>query len=96
VGATETEASSFRRVRDSRLDDPVALDKMNAFHDAYVISIADFTGSKIVTYRIGPIHDEFLRPRAEIPSPSGADAIECGGALTLTGHAFQAVAGNVP
>jgi hypothetical protein len=96
VHATETAASTFRRVRDSRLDDPVAIDKMNAFHDAYVISIADFSSSKIVTYRIGPIHDEFLRPRAEIPSPSGPDAIECGGELSLTGRAFQVVAGNVP
>jgi hypothetical protein len=69
---------------------------MNAFHDAYVVSIADFSGGKIVTFRIGPIHDEFFRPRAEIPSPAGADAIECGGELALAGHSFQVVAGNVP
>jgi len=44
----------------------------------------------------GPIHDEFFRPRAEVPSPSGAEATECGGELSLTGHPFQVVAGNVP
>jgi hypothetical protein len=55
----------------------------------------NFTAGKVVTYRIGPIHDEFMRPRAEIPTPAN-DEIECGGELSVTGHAFQVVAGNVP
>jgi hypothetical protein len=58
--------------------------------------VGDFSAGKVVTCRVGPIHDEFFRPRAELPSPAGDDAIECGGKLQLTGHVFELVAGNVP
>jgi hypothetical protein len=94
--ATETETQVFRRLRDSRLEDPVGLDKINSFHDAYVISISDFTLKKVVTYRIGPMSAELVRPRQEIPAPSGEDSIECGGELDMAGHVFQVSSANVP
>jgi hypothetical protein len=96
VHATETGTQVFRRLRDSRLDDPVALDKINAFHDAYVISISDFSLKKVVTYRVGPMSGELVRPRQEIVAPSGEDSIECGGELDMAGHVFQVSSANVP
>jgi hypothetical protein len=94
--ATETEARIFRDLRDSRLDDPVGLDRINAFHDAYVISVSDFTTKKVVTYRVGPMSGQLVRPIEDIVAPSGVEAIECGGELEMAGHVFGASSANVP
>jgi hypothetical protein len=96
VHADDTGAEVFRRLRDSRLDDPVGLDRLNAFHDAYLISVSDLTLHKVVTYRIGPMSGQLVRPVEDLPAPDGADAIECGGELELGGHVFQVSAANVP
>src|SRR5262249_15272443 len=55
---TDTETKVFRKLRDSRLDDPVSIDRNNGFHSAYTISVSDFSSRKVVTYRIGPMHGE--------------------------------------
>jgi hypothetical protein len=89
-------AQVFRSLRDSRLDDPVHLDRNNAFHDTYLFSVSDFTSRQVVTYRIGPMSGQLVRPIEDLPPPSGAASIECGGELPMAGPVFQASGANVP
>jgi hypothetical protein len=86
----------IRSVRDSRLDDPVSLDRNNSFHDAYIFSVGNFTSRKVVTFRVGPMSGQLVRPVADIPPPDGNAAIECGGELEMAGPVFQLSGANIP
>jgi hypothetical protein len=71
-----SKAEVFRSLRDSRLDDPVSVDRNNAFHSAYIISVGDFSSRKVVTYRIGPLDGQLVRPIETLPPPDGAASID--------------------
>lgn len=86
-------SSVYRRFRDSRLSDPVAIEFVS---NAYVATIADFNGKKVVTYRFGPTPDDQLTPKRTIGmGPDGKDQVECGGEMAFPGKVFLLSSTNV-
>lgn len=81
----------YRRIRDQRLGDPVGLGVASR---ANILSVADFHGRKIVSFRIGTINDA----RNNKIYPVGGDGsvpYEFAGELPLSGHPFLVNSTNV-
>jgi len=83
-----------RRLRDSRLTDPVWAE-ISDTRGASVLSVADFKGGKVVNYLTAPINswDE------ELFGKLGADGkaeFECGGVQTMPGNPYMISGAEVP
>lgn len=81
----------FRRIRDARLGDPVALGMASR---ANILTVADFLGRKIVSFRIGTINDT----RNNRIYPVGGDGsvpYEYAGELAVPGYPFLVNSTNV-
>jgi len=87
------EATVFRRLRDSRLIDPVAIDFCSR---ANLISVADFKGRKVINYRIGPTYSDQLDQHKSFGAgPDGNSELECGGWMDFPGHVYDISTANV-
>ncbi|MBA3936039.1 MAG: hypothetical protein H0X38_01125 [Planctomycetes bacterium] len=93
IEITATGGECYRRFHDKRLIDPVHVQHMrtNSGNAAYIFTVCDFQGRKIVNYRVGPAHID----DQPIPIASGA-AIECTGWMEFPGSPFMVSADNVP
>jgi hypothetical protein len=81
----------FRRIRDARLSDPVGLGIASR---ANILTVADFLGRKIVSFRIGTINDT----RNNRVYPVGGDGsvpYEYAGELAVPGYPFAVNSTNV-
>jgi hypothetical protein len=100
VGVSDTAKTVFtveRTLRDSRLDDPVAVD---ACDRGPVVSVSDFTGKKLLNFRVGPTENNGGKPPANYGcGPGGADttctSFEFGGSFDLPGTPFFLGTSNV-
>lgn len=86
----------IRRLRDSRLTDPVAAEMAdNMGIEASIITVADFRGRKILNYRFGRVVFELQGGAIFGMGPTGTDTFECGGVLDFPGSPFCVSATNV-
>jgi len=93
VATTKTNSTIFRRFRDTRMGDPVDID---VGERAYVMTVADWKGKKVINYRFAPTPADHISPAQAFGM--GADGIadaECGGELTVMGAAFKVSSTNV-
>lgn len=96
VVTTENEARVYRRIRDSRLEDPVAM-VVNQMLWTTLVSIGDWSEKKVVNFRIGPISGEVSRPQMPIGAGAGGnDDFECGGTMRLPGNVYSLTITNTP
>ncbi len=85
-----------RRMRDSRLLDPVAAEMADTHGiEASIITVADFHGRKILNYRFGRIVFELQGGAIFGMGPLGTDEFECGGLMEFPGSPFCVSATNV-
>lgn len=83
----------FRTFRDARMSDPVDVD---VGEDAYIVTVADFAGHKVINYRFAPTPDHFNAAGVAFGlGPDGTAAAECGGELALQGAVFEISSTNV-
>jgi hypothetical protein len=100
VGVSDTAKTVFtveRTLRDSRLDDPVAVD---ASDRGPVVSVSDFTGKKLLNFRVGATENNGGKPPANYGcGAGGADtacaSFEFGGSFDLPGSPFFLGTSNV-
>ncbi len=93
-GAT---GSVYKRLKDATLVDPVAAED-NDTHgtESYVLTVADFGGRQIVSYRFGPV---ILHTNGGASFGMGSDGkadFELGGTFAVAGRPFQFSSANVP
>jgi hypothetical protein len=78
-------------IRDSRMGDPVAV---STAERGPILTVADFAGKKILSFRIGPIVD--VRNQVTYGAgPDGTDEFEFAGELALAGRPFLVGSANV-
>lgn len=78
-------------IRDSRMDDPVAV---STAERGPILIVADFAGKKILSFRIGPIVD--VRNKVTHGAgPDGTDEFEFAGELPIAGRPFLVGSTNV-
>jgi hypothetical protein len=98
IGASDkTTLKSLRTLRDVRFDDPVVVD---ASDRGPVVTIGDFTGEKLLNYRVGATEGNGGKPPSNYGcGPDGASAdcadFEFGGAFSLPGAPFFVGTTNV-
>ncbi len=86
----------IRRLRDSRLLDPVAVEMADTHGiDASLITVADFAGRKILNYRFSSVTFLLQGGATFGMGPQGGDEFECGGVLDFPGSPFCISATNV-
>lgn len=98
-----TTGSVVRTLQDQRLADPIAAeDTENNGSEAYILSVADYTGRKLHNYRYGPVVMYSYSISCQPPNgcgmgASGTDPFEYGGSYDdLPGRPFQVVSANIP
>ena len=79
-----------RKLRDARIGDPVVVDVNDR---GPVVTVGDFDGKKLTTFRVGPTENNAGKPPANYGcGMGGADAMcasfECGGELSLPGAVY--------
>lgn len=84
------EGKVYRRIRDSRMGDPVAV---SVAVRGNIVSVADFAGKKILSFRIGTLKD-FRNDVEYLPLGEG-DAYEFTGELPFAGNPFLLNSTNV-
>ncbi len=93
VTSDETSGKIFRRFSDTRLGDPVDID---IGERAYVMTVADFAGKAVVTYRFAPTPSDHVTPAQSFGmGKDGAADAECGEVLKIEGHPFKTSSTNV-
>jgi|GEM_PF-1873931 len=80
----------YRSIRDSRLGDPVAVGVASRGN---IVTVADFRGKKLVSFRIGTIHDD--RNNKVYPPGDPSYDYEFAGELPLSGCPFMVNSTNV-
>jgi len=81
----------YRRLRDSRLNDPVAIGVASRGN---IVTVADFGGRKLVNFRVGAIIDS-RNGRTYAPGGDGTYNYEYAGDLSLPGAPFLVNSTNV-
>lgn len=97
VSVGEASVEVTRRLRDTRLHDPVRVD---ANDRGPVVTIADFHGKQLVTFRIGRTENNGRKPPADYGCGEGGRdgecaAFECGGVLPIAGMPYFVGTTNV-
>lgn len=88
--------SVFKRLRDSRLVDPVFVEHADTHGvETSLITVADFNGRKIVNYRWTPVVYATQGGAVFGIGQNGNDEFECGGTLDFPGTPFCISASNV-
>jgi hypothetical protein len=80
----------FRRIQDTRMNDPVAV---SVSIRGNIVTVADFSGKKLLNFRIGTLHDT-LNDKV-YPPGDPAYSFEFGGELPLLGSPFLVNTANV-
>jgi hypothetical protein len=89
----------WRRLRDSRLQDPVDVENsITGFIPCFIVTVCDFKGRQILNYRYGPIHTpDYQKPVFTFGvGPDGKSEIECDGWVECPGYPFRLTSSNVP
>jgi hypothetical protein len=81
----------YRRIRDMRMGDPVAVGVASRGN---VITVADYQGRKLIGFRIGTLNDA-RNNRSYPPLGDGTDKYEFTGELSLPGNPFMVNSTNV-
>ena len=100
VEITPNKVDVYRRLRDSRMLDPVWCQqtRINSPDGAYLLTVTDFKGRKVLNYRIG---DASIKGK-KIPIPEPKDSkgekgeVEFTGAMDFPGFPFRVNSDNVP
>ncbi len=83
--------SVYQTIRDQRMADPVAV---SSAVRGPVITVADFGGKKLLSFRIGAINDT-RNHKVYGAGPTGTDPFELAGMLPVPGRPFLVGSGNV-
>src|SRR5262249_14862118 len=91
----------WKRLRDSRLEDPVDVENsITGFIACFLVTVSDFKGKKIFNYRYGPIsawEPDYKKVHATYGvGPDGKSEFECNGWVDVAGHPFRLTSSNVP
>jgi hypothetical protein len=81
----------YRRIRDARMGDPVAVSVASRGN---IVTVADFAGKKILSFRIGTLKDA-RNGLTYPPLGDGSEAYEFAGELPLAGSPFLVNSTNV-
>ena len=81
----------YRRIRDVRMSDPVAVSVANRGN---IITVADFQGRKLLSFRIGTLKDN-RNKKVYPPLGDGIEKYEFAGELFLPGAPFLVNSTNV-
>lgn len=84
------EGTVFRRIRDKRMGDPVAV---SVAIRGYILTVADFEGKKILSFRIGGMTDRFGTYYGA--GEDGKAEFELGGEMPVPGKPFLVGSSNV-
>ncbi len=97
VNLAGTTASVYKTLRDTRMTDPVWVeDNDNHGTESYLVTVADYSGKKVLNYRYGPV---IFHTNGGARYGMGADGqalFEFGGMYSVAGHPFQVSGTNVP
>jgi hypothetical protein len=92
----EKEASVVRKLRDSRMIDPVHVEVSDTHGiETAIITVADFKGRKIINYRYSELRFATQGGQKFGMGLDGKDEYECGGVLDFPGSPFCISATNV-
>jgi len=89
----------WKRLRDSRLQDPVDVENsVTGFIACYLVTVCDFKGKQILNYRYGAIHTpDYQKPVFTFGvGADGKSEAEFDGGVEIPGHAFRLTSANVP
>ena len=94
VEITKSGVEVYRRLRDSRIVDPVNCQqtRINSPDGAYLVTIADFKGRKLLNYRVGDAQIDGKK----FPISDGKSEVEFTGAMEFPGFPFRICSDNVP
>lgn len=96
VKYTDKGAEVVRKLRDSRLIDPVWVEVSDTHGiETSIITVADFKGRKIINYRYSPVVFATQGGAKFGIGPDGKDEFECGGVMEFPGAPFVVSASNV-
>lgn len=84
------QANVYRKITDKRMNDPVAVSVTGR---GYIVTVADFSGKKILSFRVGSIVDRANRVYG--CGPEGKDPYEFTGELSFGGNPFSVNSANV-
>jgi hypothetical protein len=82
----------FRRIRDARMGDPVAV---SVAIRGNILTVADYAGKKLLSFRVGKLVDPDDSTLVYGCGPSGQDDYEFAGELSLPGSPFLVGTTNV-
>jgi hypothetical protein len=86
----------YRRLRDSRLLDPVHVEVAdNHGTCSYILSVTDFKGRKLLNYRWGPVIFHTNTRKSFGVGADGMAEFECAGIMELPGYPYRVCASNV-
>jgi hypothetical protein len=86
----------YRRLRDSRLLDPVHVEVAdNHGTCSYILSVTDFRGRKLLNYRWGPVIFHTNTAKSFGVGADGMAEFECAGIMELPGFPYRVCASNV-
>ncbi|MGD0094447.1 MAG: hypothetical protein ABSE73_31450, partial [Planctomycetota bacterium] len=86
----------YKRLRDSRLSDPVHAEMADTHGtESYILTVADFKGRKIINYRFGPVVFHTNGGARFDMGSDGKAEFECGGIMEFAGHPYRICTTNV-
>jgi hypothetical protein len=80
----------YRRIKDQRMGDPVAV---SVAYRGYIVSVADYSGRKLLSFRVGPITDR--QNRTYGCGADGKAAWEFAGEMGFSGNPIAVNTANV-
>ena len=96
IRTTGNTSTVIRRLRDQRLLDPVYCEVAETHGiETAIVTVCDFTGSKVLNYRFGQAHFVTNGGARFGMGKDGTDEFECGGWLEFPGPPFAICATNV-
>lgn len=94
ISTTASAGMVTRRLQDTRMTDPVVIN-VNTFAYANIVSVGDWSGQKVINYRIGATDAQLVRPGTAFPIGGGGE-FECGGETPVAGNVYRLSFANVP
>lgn len=93
---SENGGQIIRRLRDSRMEDPVCVEQADTHGtDTQIITVADFKGRKIINYRFDDIVFTTNGGARFGMGPDGKAEFECGGVMSFPGNPYCVSSTNV-
>ncbi|RYZ66032.1 MAG: hypothetical protein EOP08_05720 [Proteobacteria bacterium] len=84
-----------KRISEGRMTDPISV--YDSTRSKYVLTIADYTGRRVLSYRYGPFVYDGQQGSTEPvgPGPDGNDELDFGGSWATAGRPFAVTGTNV-